>query len=193
MLEAQDIPFERHMTLLDFLHIESHGRDGAMCVSKKAASSVRKAILNSEFATLHHWSVRRIAITREAQLTDNTLNSDVLPAFWRPIIVTSISVALHETHTRQSSVATARRSIGRQLQCCCPMDGRRGERPRSCSAQAGAQQGQLACRATSSRGKEMKHTRTSAVTNHRGAERGRPWCRTSGGLLLADDALAVTL
>jgi hypothetical protein len=44
----------------------------------------------------------------EALLTESTRSSDVLPAFWRPIMVTSISVFLHRTRQRSSSASADR-------------------------------------------------------------------------------------
>lgn len=167
------------MTLLDLLHVETHGRDGAACVSKTTSPSKQKAILDSEFATLQHWSVRRIACTLEAQLTDSTLSSDVLPAFWRPIIVTSISVALHETHTCQSLWPRPDAALVGSCSVAARWMAAEASGLGLAARRLGHSRDSSACWATSSRGKEMKHTKTSAVTNHRDAERGRPWCRTS--------------
>jgi hypothetical protein len=56
-------------------------------------------VLNSEFSSLDDRSQRRLAkrshIRIRKRLTARTLSSEVLPAFCSPIMVMSISVALH--------------------------------------------------------------------------------------------------
>lgn len=49
------------------------------------------------------------------ELTANTLSSDVLPAFWRPIMVMSISVALSRISV----------SIINIVEACCSLSGSR--------------------------------------------------------------------
>ena len=67
------------------------------------ASHEGENLLEGEFSAL---SIEKKSVTAHggggivAMLTANTLNNEVLPAFWRPIIVISISVALSIICTR---------------------------------------------------------------------------------------------
>jgi hypothetical protein len=56
--------------------------------------------------------MRTTFITSRMELTANTLSSEVLPAFWSPIMVISISVALS-----RKSCQLYRQHIRRQLRC----------------------------------------------------------------------------
>lgn len=106
-IRMMDAPLQRDMAFLDSLHVEANGRDGAgFCISitalfnlgsKSRLSPCRSHILDGKLAALYHSvSLKRPdehAVSNE--LTARTRSSDVLPAFWRPIMVMSISVALH--------------------------------------------------------------------------------------------------
>ncbi len=60
-------------------------------------------LLDRELAALYHRiSIRNTSAARRrpGRLTASTRSSDVLPAFWRPIMVMSISVFLHGASAR---------------------------------------------------------------------------------------------
>ena len=103
------------MTLLDLLHVESYRGDRARrvlsdtkpCLTSAAMTGHRStySVVNSppytelvSYLQLHHDRLMMSTINREIH-TASTRRSEVLPAFCRPIMVTSISVALSSRRT----------------------------------------------------------------------------------------------
>lgn len=87
------------MTSLDSLHVEANGGDGAMSIKRVSNPLDTRdgncnGLLNGELSSLQErgsaWR-RRLNVR---QLTAKTRKRDVLPAFCKPIMVMSISVAL---------------------------------------------------------------------------------------------------
>lgn len=84
---------------------------GGMLLSARLGASVD--VLDSELASLESacqpdvftafWWMQRGYFLIWELLTARTLNSDVLPAFCRPIMVMSISVALQFSHNQHAS------------------------------------------------------------------------------------------
>ena len=101
------IPLECDMAFLYALHIEADGRYRTGASHQQANRFLSpypgewaepwSHVLNRELATLciTALDLKRFPIgQRDGSLTASTLSSDVLPAFWSPIMVMSISVAL---------------------------------------------------------------------------------------------------
>ena len=101
------IPLECDMAFLYALHIEADGRYRTGASHQQANRFLSpysggwaepwSHVLNRELATLcvTALDLKRCPIGQgDGSLTASTLSSDVLPAFWRPIMVMSISVAL---------------------------------------------------------------------------------------------------
>jgi len=91
------------MALSNFLHVESDCRYRAVTLKAlfspgSCHSTTRPNLLDCELSALktyrQHHVKKHDREGRDGLLTARTLKRDVLPAFWRPIIVTSISVAL---------------------------------------------------------------------------------------------------
>ena len=114
--EPKCLPFEGDMAFLDLLHVEPNGRNRAIVVWVRYGlrSRARRPLfsLDSKFAPLQDRSSIAEGIAKcRRELTASTLNNDVLPAFCRPIIVTSISVDLWNPSQRTSKSACCHISL----------------------------------------------------------------------------------
>lgn len=83
------------MAFLDSLHIKANSRNRAILRQPLIAGCYGTNKLDGEFTALVLVSSRASTLLFFEVLTANTLKSEVFPAFCKPIMVMSISVALY--------------------------------------------------------------------------------------------------